>query len=71
MQALHTLKRWLRDLGDLAFLDTGAIDDGDKFPQRLLDGSTPALSSSSRDSAGTGGSAAPVTLSTGRTWMRI
>ncbi|HEV3333194.1 MAG TPA: toll/interleukin-1 receptor domain-containing protein [Bryobacteraceae bacterium] len=25
-------------LGDLAFLDTGAIDDGDQFPQRLLDG---------------------------------
>jgi tetratricopeptide (TPR) repeat protein len=25
-------------LGDLAFLDTGAIDDGDEFPQRLLDG---------------------------------
>jgi TIR domain len=25
-------------LGDLAFLDTGAIDDGDRFPQRLLDG---------------------------------
>lgn len=22
-------------LGDLAFLDTGAIDDGDKFPRRL------------------------------------
>ena len=25
-------------LGDLAFLDTTAIDDGDHFPQRLLDG---------------------------------
>src|ERR1035441_6599935 len=25
-------------LGDLAFLDTTAIDDGDDFPQRLLDG---------------------------------
>jgi hypothetical protein len=25
-------------LGDLAFLDTSAIDDGDQFPQRLLDG---------------------------------
>src|ERR1017187_3664241 len=25
-------------LGDLAFLDTSAIDDGDDFPQRLLDG---------------------------------
>lgn len=25
-------------LGDLAFLDTGAIDDADQFPQRLLDG---------------------------------
>jgi|CZKX01.1.fsa_nt_gi hypothetical protein len=25
-------------LGDLAFLDTSAIDDGDHFPQRLLDG---------------------------------
>ncbi len=25
-------------LGDLAFLDTGTIDDGEQFPQRLLDG---------------------------------
>ena len=25
-------------LGDLAFLDTGDVDDGDQFPQRLLDG---------------------------------
>src|ERR1039457_3230038 len=25
-------------LGDLEFLDTSAIDDGDPFPQRLLDG---------------------------------
>src|ERR1700736_4775008 len=25
-------------LGDLVFLDSGAIDDGDEFPQRLLDG---------------------------------
>ena len=24
-------------LGDLAFLDTSAIDDGDHFPERLLD----------------------------------
>ena len=24
-------------LGELAFLDTGAIDDGDEFPARLLD----------------------------------
>jgi TIR domain len=25
-------------LGDLAFLDTSAIDDGDQFPEHLLDG---------------------------------
>jgi TIR domain len=33
----HTLKPLAARLGDLAFLDTGAIDDGDQFLQRLPD----------------------------------